>query len=227
MGKTTMALNIAHHVAMHGFGVCYFTVEMPAGQLARKLLSLVGEIKGSRVMTGTLGQPEFDRLWAAQKALYSAPLWIDDTFRASFEAFEISCRRLKRQAPLDLVVIDYIQQLSIEGGRFQTKQQAVTEISHKVKQLALELDFAVLSLAQFNRDAEKNEGEPCLWQIKDSGAIEQDADLGVCLFRDERDQFWLKIDKNRWGKDRVKFPIDVDLSMNLFRNASINPEAFA
>tara|TARA_R110000868_G_scaffold9394_5_gene46932 strand:- start:3428 stop:4705 length:1278 start_codon:yes stop_codon:yes gene_type:complete len=227
VGKTTLALNIAHNVASKGYGVCYFTVEMPAGQLARKLLSMVGKISGSRVMSGELSSDEFDKLWAAQKELYISPLWIDDTFQASFEAFEMSCRRLKRTSKLDMVVIDYIQQLSL-AGRYFSKQQLITDVSHKVKQLALELDIAVLSLAQFNRDAEKDGGEPSIWQIKDSGAIEQDADLGVCLFKDDRDGFWLKFDKNRWGKDRKKFPIDADLSTNTFSNAKmfLTPEMF-
>lgn len=220
VGKTTLALNIAHHVASLGKGVCYFTVEMPAGQLARKLLSLVGQVKGTRVMTGQLTPPEFDQLWAAHRSLYASPFWIDDTFRASFESFELACRRLKRQGALDLVVIDYVQQLTV-AGRFQSKQQELTEVSQRVKQLALELNIAVLSLAQFNREAERQEGEPSLWQIKDSGAIEQDADLGVCLFR-EGETYWLKVDKNRWGKDRMKFPVEADLSLNVFRDAALN-----
>ncbi len=226
MGKTTLALNLAHHAACQGFAVCYFTVEMPAGQLARKLLSLISTIKGRKIMTGELSENEMDKMQAAVRELHARPIWIDDSFRASYEMFELSCRKLKRAGNLDVLVVDYIQQLTLEG-RHQIKVQVVSEVSHRLKQLAIELDVAVISLAQFNRDAEKDGGEPAIWQVKDSGAIEQDADLGVCLFRDEKDRYWLKVDKNRWGKDRMKFLIDADLSVNIFRDANINlPEDF-
>jgi replicative DNA helicase len=220
VGKTTLALNMAKNIAASGFPVCYFTVEMPAGQLARKLLSCVGEVRGSRVMSGKLEPIECDRLLDAATKLHKAPLWIDDTFMARFENFETACRRLKRQQGLEVVVIDYIQQLGMEG-RFFSKQQLVTEVSHRVKQLALELELVVISLAQFNRDAEKLEGEPSIWHVKDSGAIEQDADLGVCLYRDVDGTFWLKFDKNRWGPDRNKFPIGADLAFNVFRDLDV------
>lgn len=225
MGKTTLALNMAHHAAVSGFSVCYFTVEMPAGQLARKLISLVSAIRATQIMSGLLSEAELDRLQHSVFDLHKRPIWIDDTFRASFESFEFSCRKLKRQGRLDVVVVDYIQQLTI-SGRFQTKHAVVSEVSHRLKQLAIELDVAVIALAQFNRDAERDGGEPSIWQVKDSGSIEQDADLGVCLFRDDHEQFFLKVDKNRWGRDRVKFLIDADLAVSAFRNASINSEAF-
>ena len=226
MGKTTLALNIAHHAACQGHAVCYFTVEMPAGQLARKLLSLIAVIKGRKLTTSDLTEAEIDRLHDAVNSLHARPIWIDDSFKSSYEALEMSCRKLKRQGGLDVIVVDYVQQLTLEG-RHLTKVNLVTEVSHRIKQLALELDVAIISIAQFNRDAEKDGGEPSIWQVKDSGAIEQDADLGVCLFRDDRDRYWLKVDKNRWGKDRMKFLIDADLSVNAFRNANINlPEDF-
>ena len=226
MGKTTLALNLAHHAACEGFAVCYFTVEMPAGQLTRKLLSLVSAIKGRKLTAGDLTDEERDRLCFAASALHKRPIWIDDSFKARFEAFELSCRKLKRQGHLDVLVVDYVQQLTLEG-RYQTKTALVTEVSYRLKQLALELDVAVISLAQFNRNAEAQGGEPSIWQVKDSGAIEQDADLGVCLYRDANDKYMLKVDKNRWGRDRVKFPIDADLSVNAFRNLNLNlPEEY-
>lgn len=220
IGKTTLALNLAHHAAAAGHAVCYFTVEMPAGQLARKLLSLVAAIKGRKLTTGDLSDDEIDKLHYAVSELHKVPIWIDDSFKASFESFEFSCRKLKRQGKLDVIVVDYIQQLTL-SGRHQTKQAVVTEVSHRLKQLAISLDVTAIVLAQFNRDAEKEGAEPSIWQVKDSGAIEQDCDLGVCLFRDEKETYWLKVDKNRWGKDRVKFPIQVDLSVNAFKNANI------
>lgn len=221
VGKTTLALNLAHHAATQGFATCYFTVEMPAGQLARKLLSALSRIRGRKLTTGALNDDDMDRLQFAVRDLYPRPIWFDDSFKTRFEQFELSCRKLKRQGGLDVVVVDYIQQLTIQG-RYPTKQALLTEVSHRVKQLAIDLDIAVIALAQFNREAEKADGEPSLWQVKDSGAIEQDADLGVCLYRDKQENYWLKVDKNRWGKDRVRFPIVANLALNSFSNAALN-----
>lgn len=221
VGKTALALNIMRNAAEKGFTCGYWTVEMTAGQLARRLWAMSSGIKGTKLMVGNLSDEEIDRLFGAAQLFPRDLIYIDDSFATKFEVFEAAVRELKAKGKLDLVVVDYIQQLTL-SGRHGSRREMLQEISHRLKQLAIELDIAVVALAQFNREAEKSEEEPALWQVKDSGALEQDADLGVCLFRDSEGTFYLKIDKNRWGPDKQRFVVDADLSISRFKNANIN-----
>ncbi len=222
-GKTTLALNFVHTAAASGAACAYFTVEMPTAELLRKLLSLVGAIKGTRLRIGDMGAHDMDRLMEAQRYLYPKPIWFDDSTGASFEVFAAACRRLKRQGPLDLVVIDYVQQFTVEGN-YRSAYERTTAVSHRLKQLALELGIAIIALAQLNREAEKSDGMPDIWHIKDSGAIEQDADL-ILLIHNHPDTVKLFVGKNRHGKDRFDFPVEADLAFNAFRDLNINLEA--
>ena len=223
-GKTTLALNFLHAASLAGYGCAYFTVEMPNKQIMLKLLSRIGKIHGTKLMIGDLTDLEIERLMVATREISPRPIWVDDSTEASFEAFEFACRKLKRQGKLDLVVVDYVQQFTLPG-RWQSPTERVAAVSHRLKQLALKLEIAVVALAQLNREAEKGDCQPDVWHIKDSGAIEQDADLIVLIHHDGT-ACQLFVGKNRHGRDRFGFPVEANLAFNEFRELNLNVEAF-
>ncbi len=223
-GKSTLAVNFLHTAAMAGYAAAYFTVEMPTSEILQKLLSLSAGINGTAIRIGELSEGELDKLMEAQRRLYPKQIWFDDSTGASFEALEAACRKLKRQGPLDLVVIDYIQQFTLEG-RWKSTHEHLTALSHRLKQLALKEGIAVVALAQLNREAEKSETQPDVWHIKDSGAIEQDADL-VLLIHGLDKGTQLFVGKNRNGKDRFAFPVEANLAFNAFKNLNLNLESY-
>ncbi len=223
-GKTTLAVNFLTTAALAGYGAAYFTVEMPTPDILQKVLSLQCAINGTRLRIGDLEEKDIDKLVAAHRQLAPYPIWFDDSTGASFEKLESACRKLKRQGQLDLIVVDYIQQFTLQGNA-RTAHEKMTAVSHRLKQLALELKVAVVALAQLNREAEKSEAQPDVWHIKDSGAIEQDADLVLLIHNLDRGTA-LFVGKNRNGKDRFTFPVDANLAFNAFKNVNLNLEAY-
>ncbi len=189
MGKTALALNLARHAAMEGkVTVGVFSLEMPRGQLATRMLCAEKEIDASRVRSGHLRRDvEWPKLADAVEALHQAPIHIDDTPGLTITQLRSKARRLKSEYPdLGLIVVDYLQLMQGSGGPRESREQAISGISRGLKGLAKELNIAVLSLAQLNRGVElRPDKRPMMADLRESGAIEQDADLVLFIYRDE------------------------------------------
>ncbi|MDG2477132.1 MAG: replicative DNA helicase [Phycisphaerales bacterium] len=193
MGKTALALNIAEHIASRGEAVGVFSLEMSAGQLVQRVLASRSGVDGDRMRRNALRSSEFRALFAACDELRSAPMFIDDTPGLTLLQLRAKARRMKQQHGLNAIVIDYLQ-LMTSGHRTESRQQEVSEISRGVKALARELDVPVLCLSQLNRAAEQREGHrPRMSDLRESGSIEQDADVVMMLHREayyHRDEEW-------------------------------------
>ncbi|HHC72016.1 MAG TPA: replicative DNA helicase [Thiotrichales bacterium] len=186
MGKTTFAMNIAEHAAIRaGKPVAVFSMEMPGEQLAMRLMSSLGRIDQHRVRTGRLEDDDWARLSSAVSILAEAPLFIDDTPALSPTELRARARRLKREHGLGMIVIDYLQLMQVPGGG-ENRATEISEISRSLKALAKELDVPVIALSQLNRSLEQRPNKrPVMSDLRESGAIEQDADLIVFIYRDE------------------------------------------
>ncbi|QKT04710.1 replicative DNA helicase [Ectothiorhodospiraceae bacterium 2226] len=188
MGKTTFAMNVAENVAIkHQLPVAVFSMEMPGEQLAMRLMSSLGRIDQHRVRTGKLDDDDWPRLTSAVGILAEAPLFIDDTPALSPTDLRARARRLKREHGLGLIVIDYIQLMQGSGsGRSENRATEISEISRGLKGLAKELEVPVIALSQLNRSLEQRPNKrPVMSDLRESGAIEQDADVIVFIYRDE------------------------------------------
>ncbi len=187
MGKTTLAMNIAENVAIKdNVPVAVFSMEMPAESLAMRMMSSLGRIDQHRVRTGKLEDDDWPRISSAVTILSEAKLFIDDTPALSPTELRARCRRLVReQGELGLIVIDYLQ-LMQSGGKVENRTTEISEISRSLKSLAKELNVPVVCLSQLNRSLEQRPNKrPIMSDLRESGAIEQDADLIVFIYRDE------------------------------------------
>ena len=184
VGKTALSLNIAAHVALHlGKGVLMFSLEMAKEQLSQRLLCMVGQIDIRRLSDGFLADAEFSKVHGAADKLSRAAIYIDETPGISVLELRSKARRHLSQHPFDLVIIDYLQ-LMTSGGRSENRQVEIAQISRAIKGLARELHVPVIALSQLSREAEKDEtGMPKLAHLRESGAIEQDADVVMILYR--------------------------------------------
>lgn len=185
MGKTTLALNIAAHVARERHRVGVFSLEMTGPELWTRLLSSSAEVNSANIRTGILSQEHWRRLTDEAAKLHTVPLHISDSV-TTVAGIRAQARQLKAQAGgLALIVVDYLQLLTSDG-RTENRQQEVSAMSRALKALAKELDCVVLALSQLNREAEKRNGHrPQLADLRESGGIEQDADVVMLLYRDE------------------------------------------
>lgn len=186
MGKTTFAMNLAESAAIRSKEpVAVFSMEMPADALAMRMLSSLGQIDQHRLRTGQLNDDDWPRLTSALALLNEAPLFIDDTPALTATELRARARRLKREHGLSLIVLDYIQ-LMQGSGKGENRTTEVSEISRSLKALAKELDVPVIALSQLNRSLEQRPNKrPVMSDLRESGAIEQDADLIVFIYRDE------------------------------------------
>jgi len=184
VGKTALALNIAAHAANQlGKSILLFSLEMAKEQLVQRLLCMVGHVDSGRLRSGYLAHNEFPKLQRAAGVLSKAKIYIDETPNITILELRSKARRHAAQYPVDLIVIDYLQLMS-GAGRPETRQLEIAEISRSVKGLARELRVPVLALSQLSREAEKDEsGIPKLSHLRESGAIEQDADVVLMLSR--------------------------------------------
>ena len=193
MGKTALALNIAEHVASRGESVGVFSLEMASTQLVQRVLASRSGVDGDRMRRNALKSNEFRALFAACDELRSSPLFIDDTPGLTLLQLRAKARRMKQKHDLSVIIIDYLQ-LMTSGHRTESRQQEVSEISRGVKALARELNVPVLCLSQLNRAAEQREGHrPRMSDLRESGSIEQDADVIMMLHREayyHRDEAW-------------------------------------
>ena len=189
IGKTAIALNIVRNIALgkDRAKVLLFSLEMTAGQITRRLMCTEADVPESSFLDGTFRPADFSKLTQAVTALRSACIFIDPTPALTVGALQARARRMKMMHDIDVVVIDYLQ-LMKAGGRVESRQNEVAEISSGIKQLAKDLNVPVLVLAQLNRDIEKGTDPnalPKLSHLRESGAIEQDADVIVFLYRDD------------------------------------------
>lgn len=187
MGKTTFAMNIAEHVAIkRRIPVAVFSMEMPGEQLAMRMMSSLGHIDQHRVRTGRLEDDDWPRLTSAVSLLTEAPLFIDDTPALSPSELRARARRLmQEQGGLGLILIDYLQLMQVPGHR-ENRATEISEISRNLKAVAKELNVPVLALSQLNRSLEQRPNKrPVMSDLRESGAIEQDADVIVFIYRDE------------------------------------------
>jgi replicative DNA helicase len=203
MGKTALATNIAFSaakayrptktadgrtVAEDGALVGFFALEMSAEQLALRILAEESGVSSDRIRRGDVSHDDFDRFVQASTTLASVPIFIDDTPALSIAALRTRARRLKRQQGLGLIVVDYLQLLqgSLDTRAAESRVQEISEITRGLKALAKDLDVPVLALAQLSRAVEQREDKrPLLSDLRESGSIEQDADVVMFIFREE------------------------------------------
>ena len=188
MGKTAFALNLATYAAMHNNkSVAIFNLEMSAEQLANRILQSLGQINGSKMRTGRLEHNDWKRLNEAISKLSDTNLYLDDTPGITIGEIRSKCRRLANSDKgLGLVVIDYLQLITGPSKTSGNRQQEVSEISRSLKTMALELKVPVIALAQLSRAVESREDKrPIMSDLRESGSIEQDADIVSFLYRDD------------------------------------------
>jgi replicative DNA helicase len=186
MGKTSLALNLAYHVAVHERKpVGLFSLEMSREQLVMRMLGSSGSFNLHNLRRGKLRAEDWPRLTQACEQLSRAPIFIDDNSGISVLEMKAKARRLKQQHGLGLVVIDYLQLMS-GGGRAENRQQEISQISRNLKGLAKDLGVPVVALSQLSRGVEaRGDHKPMLSDLRESGAIEQDADVVMFIFREE------------------------------------------
>ena len=193
MGKTAFALNIAAHAGMTtDKAIAVFNLEMPAEQLVNRMISSVGNIDGYKLQTGQMQQNDWKRYNEAMSQLAETNIYIEDNAGVTAQEIRAKCRRLANsEKGLGLVIIDYLQLVTSGGKRTESRQVEVSDISRSLKTMAMELKVPVIALAQLSRSAEKRENnEPMLADLRESGSIEQDAD--IVLFINRKDYFQAK-----------------------------------
>lgn len=185
MGKTTFALNIAEHAALReGKSVVIFSLEMSKEQLAYKLLCSEANVDLLKLRTGSLEDKDWENIARATGPLSKAKIYIDDTAGVSVMEMRSKCRKLKMEYGIDMILIDYLQLMS--GSSSESRQQEVSEISRSIKALAKEMECPVIALSQLSRAPEQRaDHRPMLSDLRESGSIEQDADVVMFLYRDE------------------------------------------
>ena len=186
MGKTAFALNVALNAALKGKGsVAVFSLEMSKDQLVQRMLSAESHVELQKIINGQLDEDDWPNLVRAMGPLSQAGIYIDDTPGITLMELKAKCRKLKIERGLDLIMIDYLQLMSGEG-RVENRQQEISNISRGLKGLAKELDCPVVALSQLSRAPEmRSDHRPMLSDLRESGAIEQDADIVIFLYRDE------------------------------------------
>ena len=186
MGKTALALNIGYNAAsITGKAVAFFSLEMSKLQLGIRLLGFDAGIDASRLRTGFLKDKEWELLTESANRLSEMPIFIDDTSNISVLEMKAKCRRLKKNQELGLMIVDYLQ--LVQGHKsYESRQLEISDISRMLKALAKDLNIPVVALSQLNRRVEERQNKrPQLADLRESGAIEQDADVIAFIYRDE------------------------------------------
>jgi len=218
MGKTAFALNLAENVGVRGNKhVAIFSLEMSKESLLLRLLSADAKIDSHKFRTGHLNTEDKGRIWPSLTRLREAPLWIDDAGSATVVEMGAKLRRMKREKDLSLVIVDYLQLISARG-KFGNRNEEISSITRGLKAMAKELKVPMLVLSQLTRAPEREDREPRLADLRESGAIEQDADVVMFIHRpnffkkssevsmEERGETDLIIAKQRNGPtDTIRF----------------------
>ena len=213
MGKSALALNLAVQAARRNPGaVAVFSLEMPADSIMKRMLSSESRVQSGKLRDGRLSNDEMNRLFEAGNGLAESLIYLDDTGSIKVNQIFSKCRKLKsEQESLSMIVIDYLQ--LITGSRSDSRQQEVSEISRSLKILAKEMDCPVIALSQLSRKVEDRTGhEPQLSDLRESGSIEQDADIVMFLYRENY------YDKDKEAQEQIEV---VDLSLAKHRNGAI------
>ena len=203
MGKTAFVLSMAKNMAVnYNTPVAIFSLEMSNLQLVNRLISNVCELESQKIKSGQLTPMEWDQLMTRVKHLFSAPLYIDDTPSLSIFELRTKARRLVREHQVKFIIIDYLQLMNASGMKFGSREQEVSMISRSLKQLAKELNIPIVALSQLNRSVESRQGgdgkRPQLSDLRESGAIEQDADI-VCFIH--RPEYYTRSSEDASGND--------------------------
>ncbi|MCL4158626.1 UNVERIFIED_CONTAM: hypothetical protein GTU68_000414, partial [Idotea baltica] len=187
MGKTSLAMSMVQHIGIEeGRNVAIFSLEMSKEQIVLRMLCSEAQVSNSRVRSGRLGESDFPRLVDAASKISQANIFIDDTAAISVVEMRAKCRRLHRENPLSLVVVDYLQLMKGSSRKQDRREQEISEISGSLKALAKELSIPVIALSQLNRGVEaRQDKRPIMADLRESGAIEQDADIISFVYRDE------------------------------------------
>src|SRR6201998_3380676 len=233
-GKTALALNLMENIAIRGgHPVAMFSLEMSKESLLQRLVASVAQIDAHKFRTGHLSREDWRRMTESLGTISSAPLWIDDSGSISVLEIGAKARRLKRDKGMSMLIVDYLQLINARG-RFNNRNEEVASISRGLKGLAKELQIPVLVLSQLTRAPERDERGPQLSDLRESGAIEQDADVVMFIYRpnffnmnatpEEREETELRIAKQRNGPtDNVKFVF----RSRLTRLEEAAPDAFS
>ena len=192
MGKTALATNIAYYAAKKILddnkksSVAFFSLEMSSEQLSTRILSEQSRIRSNDIRRGKVSEEEFNRLIETSRSIHQLPMYIDETPAITIATLSNRARRIKRLFGLDLIVVDYIQLMSTGSKRFEGRVQEISEITQGLKALAKELSVPVLALSQLSRAVEqRDDKKPQLADLRESGSIEQDADVVMFVFREE------------------------------------------
>lgn len=221
MGKTAFALNIATNMAVtNKKTVALFNLEMGAEQLVNRMFSSLGQIDGNKLKSGYLEHNDWKRVEEAVSLLAKSNIFIDDTPGITIGEIRAKCRRLaSSEKGLDIVIIDYLQLITGSSKYAGNRQQEIADISRSLKTLAMELNIPVIALAQLSRDVEKRQGDkrPILSDLRESGSIEQDADIVSFLYRDDYYNKSGAVSEDDSGEQKVSVPsLDEDTSISEF-----------
>ncbi len=202
MGKTAFALSVAKNMADRGIPVAYFSLQMSSLQLVNRLLVNATELSGEKLKTGKMEQWEWEQLNQRAKSLYDKPIYLDDTPSLSIFEFNTKARRLVKEHGVKCIIIDYLQLMNASGMNYGSREQEVSMISRSLKQMAKELEIPIIALSQLNRGVEGRTGDdkrPQLADLRESGAIEQDADMVLFIHRPE----YYKITQDAQGNSLI------------------------
>lgn len=200
MGKTAFVLSMAKNMAVdYNIPIAIFTLEMANVQLVKRLISNVADLEGEKIKSGQLSDDEWDRLNERIRGVFSSPLYLDETPGLSITELRTKARRLVRERGVRMIMIDYLQLMNASGMKLGSREQEVSTISRSLKALAKELDIPIIALSQLNRSTETREDKrPVLSDLRESGAIEQDADI-VCFIH--RPEYYNKSGEDANGND--------------------------
>ena len=186
MGKTAFVLNIAHNACVkHKVTTAIFSLEMSKEQLVTRMIAMDSLVDSQKIQTGQLVGDEWDKILESTETISEAPLFIDDNSAISIADMRSKCRKLKQKNDLGLIIIDYLQLMST-NARIESRQQFISDVSRALKSIARELDVPVIALSQLNRAVDSRpDHRPVLADLRESGAIEQDADVVMFIYRDD------------------------------------------
>lgn len=186
VGKTALGINIAVNAAKNGKKVGVFSLEMSKRQITQRIISMMSMVNLSDIIAGKLEEEEWNQLLAKMDEIKNLDLYIDDTASISLTELRAKAKRKKQEEGLDLIMIDYLQLMTTDSSRVENRQQEISTISRGLKALAKELNIPILSLSQLSRKTEeRSDKKPMLSDLRESGAIEQDADVVMMLYRDD------------------------------------------
>ncbi|ATQ35247.1 replicative DNA helicase [Mesoplasma entomophilum] len=218
MGKTAFALNLAYNAARHKNGVAVFSLEMPAEQLTQRIMTMVSKIDSRKLRTGkNISKAEWSNLLASKEIVSQLPIYIDDTPGITVQQIQSKLYKLKRDHDVKFCVVDYLQLISSTNSTAD-RQNEISNISRQLKRVARELRIPIVCLSQLSRSVEKREDKrPIMSDLRDSGAIEQDADIIMFLYRDD---YYKHKDANEEENKIVDQVSSTDLILSKHRNGA-------